>query len=127
MQIHARKAERWRNQHGRSLAIGAKRFAVERKFRVKVARTPTVEHFSHCRLIDAEQIGEGLQIWSESDNRANVQIAICPAIEAVSDAGREGIVDGGMAQGALNADRAQRSLFIEVASDAEDRIQFQEG
>jgi hypothetical protein len=64
-----------------------------------------VQHLLDRRLVDAEQIGEGLEVWSERQDEADVEVAIGPAVQPLADAGRKGIVDLRVAQRALRAER----------------------
>src|SRR5262249_26451758 len=64
------------------------------------------------------------QVGSETDDCPHVEIAVCPAVEPVTDSRREGIVDGRMTERALNADRAQRAAPVEKARYTDDRVEF---
>ena len=52
----------------------------------------------------ASSLDEGAQVGRRGDDRADVEVAIGPAVEPVANAGRVGVVDGRMAQRALDAD-----------------------
>ena len=74
-------------------AIGPKRFSVEKQFGVEFPRSPTVQDGPHSRLVDAQQIGGTGEVRRERDDRAHIQIAICPGIQTVPDAGGKGIIN----------------------------------
>ena len=107
VQVDARQPERRRKQRRRALPVRPERLAVEEQLRVELARPPAVQHGAHGRLIGLQQIGDDAQIRRERDDRADVQIAIGPAVEPAADARRDGVVDGRMAQRALDADRRE--------------------
>src|SRR5207253_4695371 len=65
---------------------------------VELARAPTVEDAAHRRLIDAQQIGEWLQVGCQRDDLAHIQIAVGPAIQTVADPGRHAVIDSGVAE-----------------------------
>src|SRR5207248_2466385 len=52
--------------------------------------------------------------------------AVGPAVEPLADAGRERIVDGRVAERALDADRLQSGGAGEEAGDADDGVQLQQ-
>ena len=59
-------------------------------------------------------------VGRRGDDGADVQIAIGPAVETAPNAGHERIVDGGMAQRALDADGfEQLAVFIEESGHAQ--------
>ena len=89
----------------RALAIGPLGLAIHVEFRVVAAGPPAIQHGLDGRHVHAEQVAERLEVRRRRDDGADVQIAVSPAIEALADAGREGIVDRGMTQRALDADR----------------------
>ena len=64
-----------------------------------------------------------VQARREAENRADVQIAIGPAIQSAADAACEGVVDGRMAQGAGDADTGHIAPGVDSSDDADDRIQ----
>src|SRR6185437_4406397 len=58
---------------------------------------PGTQHRAYGVLVHAQQVGHGAQVGSETDNGADVQIAVGPTIEAMTDARRKGVVHGGVA------------------------------
>jgi hypothetical protein len=51
------------------------------------------DHATHL-----QKAGDGAQIRRERDDRADIQVAIRPAVEAVADSGSKRIVDGRVAE-----------------------------
>ena len=99
VQVDAGEAERRRDQRRRGLAVRPERLAVEEQLGVELARSPAVRApcapSAWSRL---QQVATALQVGRERDDRADVQVAIGPAVEPLADAGRERVVDGRMAQ-----------------------------
>src|SRR2546430_8154925 len=62
----------------------------------------------------------------ERHDRADVQVAVRPAVEAPADAGGERVVDGRVTEGALEADRSDAAARVEEARHPHDRIQLEE-
>src|SRR5690349_24119034 len=105
VQIDAPEPKSWRDQAGaRYIRAGDRAIrhllrieglAVEDQFGVEFSRTPAVEHRPHSVLADAQEAGERAQIGGKRDNSPDVQIAIGPAVEPVSNTTRAGVrVDG---------------------------------
>src|SRR5262245_30698432 len=92
----------WHERSG-GFPVGTKRFAVEDYLGVELARSPTVEHFLQGGFVHAEQIGDGFEVGSKGDDATDVQVAVRPTVQAVSNTRRKGIVDRGVAQRTLNA------------------------
>src|ERR1051326_4351083 len=141
MQVHSAQTERRRDQRGTRYvrpsrcAVGdllsVEGLPVQDQFGIELARPPTVEYHSHVVLRDVwlryvQKIDERREIRSERYDRAHVQIAIGPAIQATTHAARAGIrnnhirakggqrvVDRGMTQRALNPDRLEGAGGIE--------------
>ena len=65
------------------------------------------QHRLHGRLVHLQQVGERRQVGRQRDDRADVEIAVRPAVQPLADAGRERIVDRRVAERALDADRLQ--------------------
>src|SRR5437667_7854339 len=126
VQVDAREAEgRWNERPG-LLAVRPERLPVLVKLGVEAARPPACEHRLDGREIDAKEIGERFEVWRERHDRADVQVAVRPAVEAPTDAGGEGVVDGRMTEGALDADRSDAAARVEEARHPHDRIQLEE-
>ncbi len=125
VQIDACQAERGRDERRGGAAVGLKGLAVERQLGVELPRAPAVEDRAHGGLVDAQEIDERLHAGSQRDDRADVQVAVRPAVEASTDARRQLVVDRGMAQRALDADRAELAL-VEETGDADDGVEAQE-
>src|SRR5262249_35786460 len=127
VQIHAGKTERRWQQGSRRLPVRTNRFAVEAQLAVEFPWSPTVEPLARCRIIYAQQVGKWPQIGQERDDGADIQIAGGPAIQPMADPGRHGIVDCGVANSALNANRPKCSLVVEEAGQTHDRVEFEQG
>ena len=84
--------ERRRDQSRGCLAVRAEAFAIQKQLRIELAGPPSTQHGLHSRNAHAEQIGNRLKIWRESDNSTDVQIAIRVAVEPVTNAGHQRIV-----------------------------------
>jgi hypothetical protein len=115
---------RW-DQHGRRLAVRTESLPVEEELRVELARPPRREDLVQRRVVDAEQVRKRRLVGGQRDDRAYVEVAVRPAVESAPNSGSEGVVDGRMADGAGNADRAQRSLVVEEALQSDDGVQLQ--
>ena len=127
MLIDPRQAECRRDQRGGGLAIGTERLTVECELGVELARPPAGEHLANGRLVDPQKVYVGLQCRGQGHNGPDVQIAVGPAIEPTADAGRQGVVDMGMAERALDAEGREASLRIEEPGHAHHRIGLDEG
>src|SRR6185312_9462152 len=57
----------------------------------------------------------------------HVEIAVGPAVETLADAGSERVVDGGMAERALDAHALDAAVAVRESRDADHRIQFEQG
>ncbi len=51
------------------------------------AGAPTEQHLLHGLDVDTEQIGEWREIGRKRHDRADIQIPVRPAVEALADAG----------------------------------------
>src|SRR5690242_11180307 len=96
MQIDPCETKGRRNQRGSGFSVRAETFAVHQQLGIEVAWAPTIQHRPHSRDIDTEKVGDRLQVGGESHNRANVQIAIGPAVQTVANAGSERVINGGV-------------------------------
>jgi hypothetical protein len=126
MQIDSRQAEGGRNQNGGGFAVGPERLAVDEQHGVELAGTPGVEHGAHGRHIDAEHLRHRLEPRRQRDDRADVEIAIGPAVAAPADAFRERVVDRGVAQRTLDPHRADPPLIVEETRHADDGIELEQ-
>ena len=113
VEVDAGEAEGRRDQRRGRLAVGPERLAVEEQLGVELAGPPArAAPCVRCASIvgrQTEQIDEGLQVGRERDDRADVQVAVRPAVEACADARGERVVDGRVAERALDADGRRRS------------------
>lgn len=71
------------------------------------------------------EISVRLQIGSQRHHGADIQIAIRPSVEPMTNTLSEGIVHRRMTKGALNSYAPQSSLLIEELSQSHNRIQFE--
>src|SRR4051812_23882055 len=70
----------------------------------------------------------GAQRGRERDDGARVQVAVRPAVEALADAGREGVVHGRVAERARRAEMRQdvlATLRLDGALEADDGVELQ--
>ena len=118
MQVHPRETERGRNQCARTPAVRREGFAVLVEPRVVAARTPTGQHFPDGGLVDAEKIGERLEVRRERDDDADVQVAVGPAIEPLADARRERIVHVRMTERALGTQGVDPARVVEPSGQS---------
>ena len=107
VQVDAGKPERGRYERRCRLAVRPKRLAIHEELGVELARAPARGDLAHGCLVHLQQIGQRLLVRGEGDDRADVEITIGPAVEATPDSRSEGVVDGRMADGAGETDRAE--------------------
>ena len=88
-EVHAGEAERGRDERPCLLSVGAKGLAILVEFGVVAARSPARENLFYGLDINAEEVGERLEIWCQRHDRADVQIAVGPTVEPLTNAGRE--------------------------------------
>src|SRR2546423_1500370 len=125
--VDARHPEGGRDQSGRRFAVGAEGLAVEVQLCVEFSRPPTGEHFLERRVADAQKLRERARVGCERDDLADVEVAVGPAVQAVTDAGHESIVNRRVADGATEAQRLQTAVRIERALHAQDGVEVNEG
>src|SRR5262249_8770465 len=105
----------------------AKGLSVEAQLGVEAAWSPTLQDLAHGGVIHSQRGRIGREIRRERDDAADVEILIRPTVEASTDAvDTRRVVDGRVAQGALNADRLETAVAMEFASDADDRVQLEQ-
>src|SRR6266508_3896387 len=73
------------------------------------------ENLLHGFDVDAEEIGERLEVRRERHDRADVQIAVGPAVQPLADAWRERVVDGRVTKRALDAHRLDAAVGLAKA------------
>jgi hypothetical protein len=103
VEVNAGEPKRRGNQCASSLAIGPEGLPVLVQFGIKASRTPAVEHLFHRGGVDAELIGKRLEIRSERNDCAHVQVSVGPAVQALSNARCQRVIHSGMTEGALIA------------------------
>jgi hypothetical protein len=116
----------WWDQGGGRLAVGPEPLAVQEQLGVELARPPRGQHLLDGGHVGAEEAGDRPQVGRQGDDRADIQVAGGVAVQPVTDARRERIVDGGVAQGALDAHRAQTAARVEEPGDANHRLQLKQ-
>ena len=67
------------------LAVRPERLAVEIELGVELAGPPCLHRLLHLGFRDLEQVDEGGQVGRRRDDRADVEVAVGPAVEAVTD------------------------------------------
>jgi len=100
--------------------------AVQKEFGIELAGAPTCQYLPYGADVDSQQIGDRLKIWRQRHNSADIEIRIRPAIQSASDARKQRIVYGGMTKRALNPNGGEMAGLIKKASQANNRVQFQE-
>jgi hypothetical protein len=127
MEIDSGQSQSRRDQRGRRLAVRSKGFPVREQLRVEFARSPAVQDLPHGRVVGVEEPRHDGEIRSQGDDHPDVQVPIRPPVQTMTDTGRKRIIDGRVAEGALDSDRLQLAVGREEAGYPEDRVQLQEG
>ena len=125
MEIDPVETERGGDERRRRLSVGPEPFSVEEELCVELARAPGPEHLVDGCLVDFQQVGNRLLVRRQADDRADVEVAVGPAVAAPADPGGEGIVDCRVTDGAGQPHRAE-PVAAEEATDADDRVQLEE-
>ena len=126
MEVHAREAERRRDQRRGAAPVRLERLAIEQQLRVELAGPPTLEHVAHGRFVDAEQLRERRDARRERHDGADVQVAVRPAVAPSADAGRERVVDGAVAKSARDTDGVEVAGAIHETAHADDGIELEQ-
>jgi hypothetical protein len=126
VQVHSGETEGRRDERGRGLSVRPEPFPVQEDLGVELARSPPEEHLAQRVLRHAEESRHRREIGRQVDDGPHVQVLVGPAVQAMTDAGGEGVIDGGMAHRALDADRPEPALSIRKSSDAEDGVAGEE-
>jgi hypothetical protein len=111
-----------RDQHRPRLAVGPECLAVEQHLGVELARAPALQDGAQLIVGDVEQVRDRRHVRRERDDRADVEIAIRPAVETMPDARRERVVDRRVTQRARDADVAHRAVGVRDRFDADHRV-----
>src|SRR5579859_872272 len=88
--------------------------------------TPTVQHGPHGSLVYSQKICLRFQIGGQRHDGADIQIAIRPSIEPMTNTLSKGIVHRRMTKGTLNPNAPQSSLLIEKSSHSHNRVQLEQ-
>ncbi len=81
--------------------------------RIVFARTPGVEF----------RLGGGVERGRQGDDRADIQIGVCPPIQPPADAARERVIDGRVAERAGDANACQLPRTVDSSADADDGVE----
>src|SRR5687767_1046661 len=96
MEIDACQSERGRDQRRCRLAVGSEADAVLVELRVVLPRAPCEENLAQVGLRDTELLRVLGQSRRDLDDRADIEVAVRPTVEAAPDAAHERIIDGGV-------------------------------
>jgi hypothetical protein len=97
-------------------------FGVLVKPRVVAAGAPALEGGLRGVVVDAELRGHRRQPGRQRQDRAGVEVAVRPPIEAIADTRQDRVVDGRVAERAGDADARDRSVD-DGAAHADHRVQ----
>ena len=125
VEVEARQAERGRDQRGARLPVGPERLAVEDQLGVELPRAPALQHVTDLGILEVQQAGERAQVRRQRDDRADVEVAVGPAVPPATDPRGQRVVHGGVTKGALDSHRPERPVRVKHSGDPDDRIQFQ--
>ncbi len=126
-EVYAGQAERGRDEGAGPLAVGTKGLAILVELGVVAAWAPAGENLLHGHDIDAEEIGEWLEVRCQRHDRADVEIAVGPVVEPLTNARRERVVDGRMTKRALDAHRPDAAVGVGEGGDADDGVELEQG
>ena len=90
MQVHSCEAVGGRDQDRRRRSVRPKSLPVHEEFGIEFSRPPGQQHFPYRSLLHTQQLRRRAQVWRQIDYRADIQIAVRPSIQSMSD------VAGGM-------------------------------
>ncbi len=123
MQIDSCQAKRRRNQRrGRFGAV--KGLSIHKEFSIEFSRPPAYEHRADSGFIHIQQLGYAAEVGRKIDDRSNIQVPVGPAILAMTDSGSQRIVNGGMAECALDAHRFQIAGMVEESGNSTTAFSF---
>jgi hypothetical protein len=103
VKVHACQPEGCRNDDGSRGAIRAEGLAVQEHGRVETSGAPALQDCPQRGVVHAEERRHRRQVWREPDDRADIQVAVGPAVQPSADPAGERVVDGRMAECALKA------------------------
>src|SRR5215831_4165899 len=122
MQVHASQTVGRGNQSACTFSVRPQSLSVFSQFRVKAPGTPGRKHRPQSIRIHSQQICKVLKVWSQGNDRPNIQVSIRPRIQPVPNPRCQRVVHRGVAKGALNSDTSQSSLIIEEAGYSNDGV-----
>src|SRR5262252_6818941 len=127
MEVDAGEAEGGRNEGACLLPIGPEGLAVLVELRVESAWPPGGERFLHGLDVDSKKIGKWLEVGSERNDGADIQVPIRPTVQAFPDARSERVVDCGVAKRTLDTHRSDPARLVKVAGHPDDRVELEQG
>jgi hypothetical protein len=127
VQVDTCEPERRRDQRRGRAAVGTEPLAVQEELRVELPWPPSCQDLLHGLLVHAEQAGYGRQIRGERYDRADVQVTVGPAVQALADAGGKGIVHPGVTEGAGEPERLETTVLLDGSLETNDGVELEEG
>src|SRR6478672_6699045 len=103
VKVYSGKTKGRRNERCGGFAVRTESFSVHKQLSIKLARPPASKNGLDGCNIHAQDIGNRLQIGSKAHDCANVQVAVGPAVQPMSNAGSKCVVHRGVAERALYA------------------------
>src|SRR5215213_5544213 len=71
--------------------LGVNCLAVQHEFGIELSRSPAIEYRHNCLSVSSQDVFEWAEVRRESNDRAHIQVAVCPAVQAVTNPWRKGI------------------------------------
>jgi hypothetical protein len=97
-----------------ALLPSGRAFAVLVELGVVAAGAPALQHLADRGLVELQRLLERLQGRRQGHDRADVEVAVRPAVQTLTDALHEGVVDCRMAQRAVDPDADHAGLDVDV-------------
>src|SRR5690349_20937341 len=101
--VYASQSKRGRQQCSGRLTVRPKCLPVHIQFSVILSWSPASQNFFYGWYVNAQQVGDGLQVGRQRDDCSNIEVAVGPAVQTVANAWGEGVVNRGVAKSTLNA------------------------
>src|SRR5438445_12509596 len=125
VQVDPREAKGRRKKGGGRLPVRTERLSIHVQLGVVLTGSPAGEHLAYGGLVHAEQVRDRLQVRRQRNDRADVEIAVGPAIAPLTDAFGEAVIDGGVAERAGDADRGDLAALGECVQP-DDRVRLEQ-
>src|SRR6185312_49074 len=128
VQIVPRESTRVGNQGRGRASVWLKGFAIEKQLSIELAWSPTMQDLpdlihGNSRIGDLKQLLNRSQVRRGGSDRTHIQIMICQPIDPSADPRGYRIIDGGMTDGAGQADRGEFvAVFIEESNHTHHRF-----